>query len=184
LHPLHPGPFGEHLTLWTVRFAMAALAASLAIRFTAGYVPLVRRLRLAAARFAWSVGCVLQVVHIAAALGFYHGWSHAEAYAHTARRTAEMTGCNWGGGLYLNYLFTALWMADAAWWQVDRESYENRGAALDAGVLGFMAFMAVNGVIVFGPPATRIVGIAITFPLLLVVVRARRLQRRQLPRRQ
>jgi hypothetical protein len=181
---LHPGPFGEFATLWTVRIAMAAFAASLAIRFTAGPIPLVRRLRLWAARLAWSVGCALQVVHVACALGFYHGWSHAEAHAHTARRTAEMTGWNWGGGLYLNYLFTVLWIADAAWWRVDRESYEKRGGVLDAAVLGFMAFMAVNGVIVFGPPATRIVAIAITLPLLLVVVRARRLQRMPPPPRQ
>jgi len=181
---LEVSPAAEFLTLWSVRLAMAALAASLAIRFTAGTVPTIRRLRLAAALFLWSVGCVLQVVHVASAMGFYHAWSHGAAYAHTAKQTAEMTGLNWGGGLYLNYLFTALWIGDAAWWWFDKVSYERRSAWIDGGVLGFMSFMAVNGAIVFAPPATRLIGGAITLVLLLVVARARHRQRKPRPQPQ
>lgn len=35
-------------------------------------------------------------------------------YAATARRTLDMTGLASGAGLYLNYLFVAVWIADAA----------------------------------------------------------------------
>jgi hypothetical protein len=160
---------------------MLALAASLAIRFTAGLEPTIRRLRLAAARAVWTAGAVLQVVHAACALGFYHAWSHADALAHTARLTAEMTGWDWGGGLYLNYVFTAVWAADAAWWHVDRASYERRSKWIDGVILGFMAFMAVNGSIVFAPPATRLAAGGITTALLLVVARARSRQRKLRP---
>jgi hypothetical protein len=181
---VHPTPFGEFVTLWTVRIAMALLAVSLAIRFTAGYEPTIRRLRLVAARIAWTVGALFQAAHVAAAMGFYHAWSHAEAYEHTARQTAAMTGWDWGGGLYLNYLFTALWIADAAWWNVDRTRYDQRSSWIDAVLLGFMAFMAVNGAIVFAPPVTRFIAGAITLLLLLVVLRARRRQRKPPPQPQ
>jgi hypothetical protein len=181
---LEVSPFAEFLTLWSVRIAMAALAASLAIRLTAGSVPTIRRLRLAAALFLWLVGCLLQVVHVASAMGFYHDWSHAAAYAHTAKLTAEMTGWNSGFGLYLNYLFTVLWITESAWWLIDRVSYERRSAWIDGPVLGFMAFLAVNGAIVFAPPATRLVAGAITLWLLLVVVRARHRQRKPRPQPQ
>ena len=33
----------------------------------------------------------------------------------SARQTAEVFGLDWGGGLYVNYAFTAAWVADVAW---------------------------------------------------------------------
>lgn len=32
-------------------------------------------------------------------------------YQETAQLTAEVFGVNWGGGLYFNYVFTAVWVA-------------------------------------------------------------------------
>src|SRR5437868_5879863 len=100
---------GETLTRWTVRVALLLYAATLGLRLAAPSRP-------RAARLLWTAGCVLFLAHVAAAFHYFHGWSHARAYRDTAQRTAELFGTYWGGGLYLNYLFTLAWAADVAWW--------------------------------------------------------------------
>src|SRR4029079_17504189 len=62
------------------------------------------------ARWLWTGGCAIYLVHMACAFGLIHNWSHADAYRHTAERTAELVGFDWGGGLYFNHLFTAVWL--------------------------------------------------------------------------
>ncbi|MEP7272046.1 MAG: hypothetical protein ABI882_11120, partial [Acidobacteriota bacterium] len=74
---------------------------------------------LRVARTAWTLGCLAIVVHVAFAFNFYHHWSHAEAYRETARQTAAVVGLNWGGGLYINYVFVGAWILDVAvWWGI------------------------------------------------------------------
>src|SRR5438876_3113025 len=63
-------------------------------------------------RWLSSVGCAAFGVHVACAFQFYHNWSHAAAYAETARQTAEFTGWKWGGGIYINYLFALVWLGE------------------------------------------------------------------------
>ena len=56
-------------------------------------------------------------MHVICAFQFYHEWSHLVAHEHTARQTAVALGIDWGGGLYMNYLFIGVWMGDVmAWW--------------------------------------------------------------------
>jgi hypothetical protein len=69
-----------------------------------------------AARLAWTLACAFYLMHVAAAFQFHHHWSHLAAYRETAQQTAEVFGLNWGGGLYFNYAFTIVWIADALWW--------------------------------------------------------------------
>src|SRR5262249_53268697 len=47
------------------------------------------------ARWLNSFGCLAFIAHVVCAFQFYHHWSHAAAYADTARRTGELTGWNW-----------------------------------------------------------------------------------------
>ena len=65
-------------------------------------------------RIAWTAGCGLLFLHIALAFHFVHEWRHASAVAETARRTKEMLGVAFGGGLYFNYAFALLWLGLAA----------------------------------------------------------------------
>ena len=147
---------GEMLTRWTVRATLALYAATLALRLAA---PARRR----EARALWTVGCLAFVAHVAAAFGFYHAWSHAHAYAETARQTRELFGINWGGGLYFNYAFTLAWAADAAyWWRAGIDRYERRPRWVDVSLHAFFAFMAINGAIVFARGPTRWVALAAT----------------------
>ncbi len=139
------------LTLWTVRLACLFYFAALAAWITG------RRDR---ARAAWTAGLSFYLLHAAAAFSFHHHWSHAAAYRETARQTAELFGFDWGGGLYFNYVFTAVWMADAGWLWRRPHSYYGRARWISAAVHGFLAFMVVNGAIVFASAPMRWASIA------------------------
>lgn len=147
---------GELATRWTVRAALVLYALALAVRANARG----RQVWLTSARLLWTGGFVVFVVHVACAFHFYHHWSHAAAYADTAEKTAAVTGLNWGGGVYINYIFALMWGVDAAWWWRDAAGYQTRSRAIEWSVQGFMAFIAFNATVVFGMGAIRWAGMA------------------------
>jgi hypothetical protein len=147
---------GELITRWTVRVALALYLLSLALRVGAAG----RRSRLDLARWCWTTGCLAFLLHMAAAFQFYHHWSHDAAYEATARQTAEVVGLDWGGGLYANYAFAVLWLADACWWWVGPQCYLARPRTVEWAVQGFLGFIAFNATVVFGIGAVRWVGLA------------------------
>ena len=156
------------MTRWTVRAALALYVVTLALRLAAP-----RRRGLA--RAAWTAGCLLFLAHVAAAFHYFHDWSHGDAYRETARQTGEMVGTYWGGGLYLNYLFTLAWAADVAyWWWRGSEGYAARPRWIDQVLHGFMAFMAFNAVVVFESGVVRAAGV--TAAILLAVLTFHRLR--------
>src|SRR5262249_39053832 len=89
-----------------------------------------------------------------------HRWSHADAIEVTARRTAETVGLDWGGGVYVNYVFTLMWLVDACWWWITRARYENRPAWMNGAVYGFLVVIAFNATVVFATGPTRWLGVA------------------------
>ncbi|MDX1981043.1 MAG: hypothetical protein SFV51_12300 [Bryobacteraceae bacterium] len=133
-------------TLWTVRLACVFYVLALAA-WAAN--------RPRTARVAWTAGMLFFLLHVVAAFSFHHHWSHEAAYRETARQTAELFGFDWGGGLYFNYVFTALWALDAAWMWIRPLSYGHRPRWIAAAIHGFLAFMFFNGAIVFGSSAVR-----------------------------
>ncbi len=147
----------EQFALWTVRISLLCYATALGLR-------LLGRSNNAA-RWCWTVGAILMAVHIIAAMGVYHHWSHDETIAHTARRTAELTGWNWGGGIYFNYAFLALWIFDALWWWINPTSYLQRPRWIEILIQGYLAFIVINATIVFGAGAVRWTSIAILIVL-------------------
>lgn len=165
---------GELLTQWTVLIALCAAGAGAALLLVAKERPH----RLTAARWLWTLGCGLFMAHVICAFHFHHRWSHVAAYADTARQTAELTGRAWGGGLYLNYLFTACWVAETIWWWSDEASWKQRPRWISALWAGFFAFMVFNATIVFGGTAARVVGAATFGGLALLWLRTRDQTRR------
>ena len=159
---------GETLTRWTVRLALLLYAATLALR-------LARPRMQSPARLLWTAGCLLFVLHVAAAFHYFHGWSHRHAYHETAKQTGELVGTDWGGGLYLNYLFTIVWAADATWWWGGGLGrYVRRPPWVDFSIHGFMSFMALNATVVFERGPTRWVGAGAAVLLVsLLLARAR-----------
>ncbi len=96
-----------------------------------------------------TAGCVVFLCHVAAAFHFYHDWSHAAAYADTARQTAEFAGWNWGGGLYINYAFALVWLVEVVWAWAAPTRFQHRAGWLTWSLRGFFLFMIFNGAVVF-----------------------------------
>ena len=59
------------------------------------------------------------LLHILIAMSHHHRWSHEAAVLETARQTAAVYGLAWGGGVYVNYLFVGVWLAELVWWRID-----------------------------------------------------------------
>jgi hypothetical protein len=124
-------------------------------------------------RTAWTLGALAALAHAATALHVHHGWSHAAALADTARQTAVVTGLGWGGGLYVNYAFLAVWSADAAWWWRAADTFERRPRGLDGAIRAFVWLMFVNGAFVFVIGSMRWVGAAAALAVLAAWYRGR-----------
>ena len=120
------------------------------------------------ARIVWTVAGLSLIAHVACAFHFYHNWSHESAYRETARQTNEVVGLNWGGGLFINYLFTISWIIDLAWWwRSGVDSYRQRPWPLVAAWHGFLIFIIFNATVIFTESTVRWVGLCICLILCL-----------------
>ena len=150
--------------LSTIRIATALYVVSVALWL---------KRRDSPARLAWTLACAFFLMHVVAAFQLHHHWSNRSAYQETARQTAEVFGLDWGGGLYFNYLFTAVWIADAFWWwRSGLAGYRSRSAWVTVAVHSFFGFMFFNAAVVFGSGFMRCFGIASM--LILTVIAASR----------
>jgi hypothetical protein len=121
------------------------------------------------ARWAWwsySAGAVLCVIHIAVAMAVAHEWSHASAVEATARQTAAVYGLAWGGGVFVNYVFVAVWMLEVWRWRA-RGSASRPDAITWAARILFL-IVIVNGAVVFAHGAGRIAGAVLLAALLWI----------------
>ena len=134
---------GEWLTRGTVWLALSL--------YVAGEIAVAWRGRewRTASRWLNTAGCAAFLAHVATAFHFYHHWSHAAAYADTARQTAEFSGWNWGGGLYINYAFALVWLGEVVWAWANPNSDRERPNWMTWTVRGFFLFMMLNGAVVF-----------------------------------
>lgn len=107
------------------------------------------------ARGLWTLGWLLFAAHLVLAFEHFYQWSHRVALRETARQTAEIIGWDSGLGLYVNYAFATVWLADGVWWWVHPASYSARRRAVTLAVQLFMGFIAINGAIVFGQGPVR-----------------------------
>jgi hypothetical protein len=155
---------GTLIIHWSARIAFLLYAASLAAW-------LIGRPR--AARLAWTSGLGIYLTHVAAAFQFRHHWSHNAAYEETARQTADLFGVRWGGGLYCNYAFTAVWVLDVIWIWWSAETYRRRPRWITAIIHGFMAFMFLNATVIFVSGWVRWLGLMVTIALGVLWLRAR-----------
>lgn len=149
---------GQWLTAGTVWLALTLYVAG-------EFAKLLGKRGVGLGRWLCTLGCAAFLAHVVCAFQYYHGWSHAVAYAETARQTQQLAGWNWGGGLYVNYLFGILWVGEIVWAWANPTGYHSRAAWISWGVRSFFLFMIVNGAFVFVQGARRWVGL-----LLCVVV--------------
>lgn len=144
-------------TRWTARVMFAFWTAAMACRIVAGRTPLTRAW--------WTVACVTFVIHVAVALGRWHGWSHAHAFDHV-----EATA-GFGPGIFVSYLFTLLWVADAAFWWLTPVGYERRAVWKEVAMHGFFVFIMVNGTVVYESGWIRWAGVAVFVGLAVILVK-------------
>jgi hypothetical protein len=162
---------GEVLTKLTVWIAVAGyFAGAIVYALSRG-----RPRRDSLARLLWTAGCAALLAHAASAFHFQHGWSHAAAYRDTARQTAEVSGLDWGGGLYVNYALMALWVADVCWWWArGLRAYRRRPWPLAIAWHAFLLFIVFNATVVFATGFVRLAGLGLCAALVFVWVIAAR----------
>src|SRR5579864_6913663 len=132
------------LIRWTIRVALIFYFLSITALLI--YRRASRRCLMRRTRWAWTIGGIFYLLHVAAAFQFFHHWSHRHAYAYTAQRTEQVVGLAWGGGLYVNYAFTAAWILDIIWWWTDWRSYVKRPRWIGAALHAFMFFIVFNAI--------------------------------------
>jgi hypothetical protein len=157
---------GDELIVWTVRVGMICFAAVLA-----GWASGVCRLQtVRGMRRLWSIGWGLMLGHFLAAFHFHHGWSHAHAVAETARKTFELIGWEFGGGVYFNYLFLLGWGMDVALWWLGKEQASWYRWVRPI-LVAYLVFIALNGVVVFKDGWLRWAGVATTVAIVSLWIR-------------
>lgn len=68
-------------------------------------------------------------------------------------------GWEWGGGVWMNYLLMLLWLGDALWLKLAKESHRARAKWISWTVQGYLAFMWFNATVVFGSWGARVFGV-------------------------
>jgi hypothetical protein len=109
----------------------------------------------------WLAGWLMLCVHVAAAFGLAHGWSHAAAFEHTERTSGV------GAGIFVNYAFVLLWGADVLWLVLAPASYARRPRWVGWPLHGFLAFVTFNATVIYGSLRAQLLGGA-AFTLLAI----------------
>lgn len=116
-------------------------------------------------RWLWTWACVVYLVHVAMAFHYHHHWSHSHAMSHVQQESG------FGGGIFVSYLFSALWALDVAYWWLQPDHYRTRNVWIDWLLHSFMFFIIFNGTVVYETGFSRWLGIAITLMLLFLLLR-------------
>jgi hypothetical protein len=144
------------LLYWMVWLSLSAFAAG----------ELAKARQLAGAWSISAAGAILMAVHIVLAMAVRHEWSHALAVEQTARQTNDMFGLNWGGGLYVNYVFAIVWMAELFVWRQWPEGYAKRPGWITWLLRGFYFVIVLSAAVVFATGWRRWMGAAIVAAVL------------------
>jgi hypothetical protein len=87
------------------------------------------------ARFWYTAGWWILLIHVGLAFQFYHAWSHQRAW----RQTELQSG--YGNGIYANYGLLVIWGCDVAWaWLLPR-NYQLRSQWFGWIIQGFLLLM-------------------------------------------
>ena len=157
-------------SLWAIRISLLLLVGCLSSELL-GVAKTNRRLS-----GIWLIGAILALCHSIGALFAFHHGSHTEAFESTAQQTQELMGFRFGAGLYVNYVFVAVWLCDALLRQITPIRYASFPKAYHYSINAFLLFIAVNGAIVFKSGWVR--GIGIFLVCILMALAWRRYQQK------
>ncbi|MFK8113143.1 MAG: hypothetical protein AB8B91_13125 [Rubripirellula sp.] len=148
---------GESWMRWSVRFAVLCIYMRWMILLRRRDLPVAAPGR--AACWVWSIGCAASLFHVSLAFHFVHDWSHRAAWNHTAAETMKLVGVQRGDGLWVNYAFSLIWVADCIrLWKANFRG-KSTSSRLDCLVFCLFLFIVVNATVVFGPAFYRPIAI-------------------------
>ncbi len=156
---------GTIVTVWSVRISMICMFCAFSLRLLdrsrdgSGETSARESALIVGARNLWLLGSFFALIHAMAAMIFAHQGSHELAFVDTAAKTKALLGVAIGAGIYFNYAFVVIWLADAMWWIAKPSSYESRNRTWNWLVYGYLSFIAINGTIVFETGTVRWVSV-------------------------
>ena len=110
--------------------------------------------------WAFTTGLFLALVHTALAFDLVHNWVHDDAVRNTAMQTQAVFGAAVGWGVYVNYVFFTVWLADAWWWRAGRPPVLR--PRLVTGMLRlFYLVVVLNAAVIFAAPERRAMGLLV-----------------------
>ena len=118
--------------------------------------------------WACAIGVLLLVVHIAVAMAVAHNWSHQASVDATARQALAVYGLDWGGGVYANYAFAAVWLFEVIRWRIRSATPTPRHAPTVWAIRVFYLVMILNAAVIFAPAPRRFAGAAMLLFLLWI----------------
>ena len=130
----------EFCARWTIRLAVALLICVWG-RMLTGRGFWIR---------GWRMAAVLNLVHVVLAMWHFHQGRHAAAALHVANETQRVFGVASSAGIYVNYMFTLWWLADAFLLQPNRISNPQYARRYRRAAQVLVAFMVFNATVVFG----------------------------------
>ena len=153
---------GESVMLWSVRIAVLLYLLRVALVLRNRH-----RTRVPSSRecWLWTIGCFSYVIHVILAFHFVHNWSHDQAWQHTAIETDRMTGIGRGEGLWVNYLFTVVWLADVLRLWAAHLHAKDLNRTMSLLVHMFIGFIVFNATVVFGAAIYRYLAIPVAILL-------------------
>jgi len=110
--------------------------------------------------WAFTAGLLLAIVHTLLSLAMVHDWVHDDAVRATAMQTEAMFGVGVGWGVYVNYVFLAVWLGDAWWWRAAPAGFV-RPAAVTWTLRAFYMIVIFNAAVIFAAGWRRIAGLAL-----------------------
>lgn len=110
--------------------------------------------------WAFTLGLLLALVHTALSFEIVHNWSNEAAVRATARQTQAVFGVGVGWGVYVNYVFLAVWLADTVSWRMAL-AQQPRSGAITWTLRSFYLLIILNATVVFAAVPRSILGGAI-----------------------
>ena len=110
--------------------------------------------------WAFTTGLLLALVHTALAFEVVHNWDHGDAVRAAAAQTRSVFGAEVGWGVYVNYVFYGVWLADAAWWRRSGDPHD-RPAAVIWTLRSFYLVIILNAAVIFAAGPRRALGLVL-----------------------
>ena len=122
------------------------------------------------ARIGWpwhasAAGLAFAIVHTILSFDLVHGWNHDDAVRSTAVQTEAVFGVPFGAGVYVNYVFFAVWLLDLAWWR-RAGGVHQRSRGLTLALQAFYLLIIANAAVVFALGWRRLLGATLVLILL------------------